>query len=589
MNLFSFIKSQLSIIDVVGEYVALKKAGLYYKASCPFHSEKTASFTVSPHKEIFYCFGCQSSGDVIAFIAKVEHCSQFEAAKHALERYSLQVPESLTREVHQADTHSTHKKRYSELCELVAQWCAHSLHQSPKALDYITKRGFTPETLRQFQIGYFPGGMQSCKNLISFVMAKKFLFADLTEAHILEQGKQVIYSPFEERLIFPIKDQLGRHCGFGGRIFKKEDERAKYYNSRENEFFSKGSLIFGFDLAKKAIQEQDAVCLVEGYTDCMAMVQHGYKNTVATLGTACTPEHLKLLSRHASKLFVLYDGDNAGEKAILRIADICWEVNMELMVIRLPPGEDPASLLTAGHSLEPHRARAQDIFMFYVETLGIPFSSLSLNEKLHNIQRLVQLIKTIGNSLKRDLVLQKASQVLGIPFDSLNNELQRAQPPTIRAAQSSGPKAELTNPEDLLQISLLEKKLFSVIMSNVTLVDKTNADYVIHHFSPPLRSILEKLCKGPGDESVDFVQFFDSLPPHEQKVITQLMFECEEENPTKTFEQLLVQFQKKHWKSIVHDIKIKLNEAEQKGDDHEIKELLSAFENLKKKIVKQGK
>jgi DNA primase len=596
MTLFSFIKSRLSILDVIGEYAALKKAGLYYKASCPFHAEKTASFTVSPHKEIFYCFGCQTTGDVISFIARTENCSQFEAAQHLIDRYGLEVPHTIAHEYKEPNG----KKRYFELCKTVTDWCRASFEKSSVAQNYFLKRGFNASILKQFEVGYFPGGLHANKDLITFAGTKKFLAADLLDTHILEQGRQVMYSPFEERLMFPIKDHLGRHCGFGGRIFKEQDTRAKYYNSRENEFFVKGSLLFGLDQAKKAIQEKGSVFLVEGYTDCLAMVQHGYPHTVATLGTACTLEHLKILARHTPLLYVLYDGDAAGKNAILRLAEMCWEVNVDLFVVKLPPGEDPASFLANGKDLSAPINAAQDIFMFYVDSLGAPFSTLPLGEKLRSTQRLLGLIKHLDDQLKRDLLLQRASQVLGIPLSSLTQELERlkdARPQPTLERQSDPQQAEAKISQEgpdglqkLAKLTLLEKKLFSVIMANIEFLGKTDAVYLIKHFSEPLQSILEKVRTRQSQDgtTVGFVDFFDSLSTIEQQVITQLMLECEEEDPSKTFDHLLTQFQKKHWKSIVQDIKIKINEAEHGHDDQKVKELLATFQEFKKRLLKRG-
>jgi DNA primase len=588
MNLFSFIKSRLSILDVINEYVALRKAGIYYKASCPFHAEKTASFTVSPHKEIFYCFGCQTTGDVIAFIAKAENCSQFEAAQHLIDRYSIEVPSDISNEFK-----GSNNKKYFELYKTVAEWCKAALEKSPEAQAYLLERGFTKELLKQFEIGYFAGGHGAQKSLINFVGGKNFLAGDLIDNHILERGRQVLYSPFEERLIFPIKDHLGRHCGFGGRVFKDRDTRAKYYNSRENEFFIKGSLLFGLDQAKKSIQDKGHVFLVEGYTDCMAMVQYGHNNTVATLGTACSLEHLKVLARHAPLLYVLYDGDEAGKKAILRLAEMCWEVNIEPYVVMMPQGEDPASFLAKGRDLKGAINAAKDIFKFYLDTLGEPFSNLSLGEKLRNTQRLLALFKNIDDHLKRDILLQQASQVLNIPLSSLTHELEQLQSkrdkkyPIDPEAAPQNTTLNEQPAQDLSQISLLEKKLFSVILANVKFLEKTDAVYLIQHFSEPLRTILEKVRKQQvtGGEEARFVDFYDSLPMPEQNIINQLMLECNEEDPTKTFDYLITQFQKQHWKSIVQDIKLKISEAEHSQDDQKVKELLTVFQEFKKRLL----
>ena len=303
MNLFSYIKSQLSILDVISHYAKLKKAGSYWKGPCPFHHEKTGSFTVSPHKEIFYCFGCHVGGDVISFIAKVEQCTQLEAAQHLLEQHQLKLPENLSSEL--SKTSPDEKKRYFFICQTVANWCHENLKKNISVQSYLKKRNFDKKVIVDFTLGYFPGGLASIQSFINHMHKKNILLQELFDANIIIKGQKINYSPYENRIIFPIKDHLGRFCGFGGRVFKENDERAKYYNSRENSFFNKGSLLFGFNKAKKYIQKEEKAFLVEGYTDCIAMVQHGYTNTVATLGTSCTKEHLKSIARHANYVYVL--------------------------------------------------------------------------------------------------------------------------------------------------------------------------------------------------------------------------------------------------------------------------------------------
>ena len=228
MNLFSQVKTNLPILDVVGEYTKLKKAGTYWKATCPFHQEKTASFTVSPHKEIFYCFGCNKGGDLIAFIAAAENCTQLEAAQHLIDRYHLEVPATIAK----TNTPNTDEKnRYFDLCQSVALWCHDTLKKSPAAINYLHERGFDDKNIDLFLLGYFPEGLKAIRSFVSSLRSKAILLSDLTAARIIAESRNVLYSPFEGRIIFPIKDHLGRFCGFGGRIFKQQDKRAKYYNS----------------------------------------------------------------------------------------------------------------------------------------------------------------------------------------------------------------------------------------------------------------------------------------------------------------------------------------------------------------------
>ena len=321
------------------------------------------------------------------------------------------------------------------------------------------------------------------------------LVDDLLENHILARGKNILFSPFEERIIFPITDHLGRYCGFGGRIFKPNDSRPKYYNSHENDHFAKGHLLFGLDKAKKEIQKSGSAFLVEGYTDCIAMAEHGFANTVATLGTACTVDHLNALSRYAQQIYVLYDGDNAGQQAILRIGQLCWQASIDLKVICLPPAEDPASFLGKNLALEPLIQNAKDIFAFFIETIGTDFARKPLSEKLELTRRILEMIQKLDDPLKQDILLKNACTQLTIPFDSLKKELAAPYYCSHRIKNShqshvSGPRA--VKP-DHPAITTLENKIFFSIMNNIQLINKENEEFLTYLSSPPTMRYTNKL------------------------------------------------------------------------------------------------
>ncbi len=589
MSLFNFVKSQISILDVVNQYATLKKAGLYWKGTCPFHNEKTASFTVSPHREIYYCFGCNFGGDVISFMAKVENCSPIEAAKLLIDRYQLNPPTQLMSELN-STTHTQERKEHYELCKIVASWCHDNLLRSPALLSYMQKRGFTKDMISYFRIGYFPGGLPAIKNLLAFAQKQQFLPTDLVQSHIVNEGKTVLYSPFEERIIFPIKDHLGRFCGFGGRVYKNADERPKYYNSKESEFFIKGSLIFGLDLAKKHIQEAGYAFLVEGYTDCMAMVQYGYPNTVATLGTACTLEHLKQLSRYGQELYVIYDADKAGQQAMLRLTELCWQVSLDLKVILLPAKDDPASFLTKGNNLEPLIKNAKDIFVFFIDSLGTDFSSKHLSEKIALIRKLVGTINSIDDPLKRDILLQKASKTLDIPLQTIKNEVNRSFD-TRRKPQEEDEfeEEDIPHEQSIPSSGKLEKTVFCAIMNNIELFNNTNEKYLLEYLPSPLRDILEKLKLLKQETgSVDFVAFFDRLGEIEKNYVSKLLLEHEEEILPAAFDQLIMQLHKKNWKMIVLTIKTKITQAKNNGDTVGVAKMMQDFLELKQAMMRKN-
>ncbi|HLC07271.1 MAG TPA: DNA primase [Candidatus Babeliales bacterium] len=581
MNLFSFIKERVSILDVINEYVTLKKAGGYHKGTCPFHHEKTASFTVSPDKQIFYCFGCHLSGDVISFIARVENCSQKDAAKLLAEKYNLELPQNLSFEASEKNTED--KNHYFAVCKAVALWCHEQLLKNSSAQSYFQQRGFGTENFNYFTLGYFPSGNASISDLLYSMKRQSILARDLVDAHILAEGRTTLYSPFEERLIFPIKDALGRYCGFGGRTFKDHDTRPKYYNSRENEYFIKGSLLFNLDKAKKSIQETGKIFLVEGYTDCMAMTQQGLFNTVATLGTACTVEHLKQLARYSEHIFVVYDSDNAGKLAILRLTELCWHVNLELKVIMLPPGEDPASFLSNKGDFDALIIQAQDIFHFFLNTLGHNFVGKPLNQKIQTARSFLTVIAAISDPLKKDILLQKAAKTFDIPFQSLKQELDRIHEKTALIAPEQPISDAVSQVEP---ISLLEKRIFCAIMNNMRLFNGESRLQLIKYLPSPLGDILMQLKELKGKtESVTFGYFFDTLNEHDKQYISKLLLEEDEIVDTAAFDKLLEQLQKKQWKIIVRNIKAQLTQAKQEGDANKVALILRDFMELQNKLI----
>ncbi|NBP15243.1 DNA primase [bacterium] len=581
-NLFNFIKQRVSILQVINEYVVLKKAGYYWKGCCPFHDEKTASFTVSPHKEIFYCFGCHAGGDVISFITKVENCQPIDAVKQLADRYNINLPETVTSPefYEKADD----KKRYFQLCQIVSQWTEKQLEKYPSVISYLEKRGFTQESIKAFQVGYFPSGAKNFKTLTQELTENNFLIKDLLDVHLMEEGKGTFYSPFEDRVIFPIKDHLGRFCGFGGRIFKPDDQRSKYYNSRENNYFQKGSILFGFDKAKKTIQKSGQAFLVEGYTDCIAMVQHGYTNTVATLGTACTLEHLKLLAYHAQTVFLVYDADTAGHNAMLRLAELCWQVNLDLKTIFLPEGDDPASFLESSGDFNQLKEQAQDILSFFLINVGKEFSNQSLQEKLTGMRKILAVLKNLDDPLKQDILLQKAAAIFDIPFDSLKNELKRT-----KTQQILEPDLKTEIKPALAEISAIEKKFICAILNNRELLLKKEVARLVEYIAPDLQVIIDKLkAIEVITEKDGFLLFFDSLEYHEKQLVNNILLSNDDQADEQELESILLLLEKKYWKKIVGDTKLQIARAQQEDNAEKVNDIVVSFLTLKKKLLRRG-
>jgi len=585
MDLFNFIKQNVDITSVIGEYTSLKKAGsLYWKGRCPFHHENTPSFSVSPHKNIFYCFGCHENGDVINFIEKIEHLSAFEAAQHLAQRFNLEIP----KEVQSSTMHHAVDKNHYRLCHIVAQWCNDMLLKSPQALQYIKNRSISPATSSQFILGFFPSGPKGIQQLLAYVSNQGFSSSDLIEEHIIFQGNNGLYSPFEDRIIFPIKDHLGQTCGFGGRIFLPHDTRPKYYNSMETQHFKKGKLLFGFDLAKQEIHKQKSAFLVEGYTDCIAMHQHGFKNVVATLGTACSPEHLQQLAKHAQTMYLLYDADAAGKQAILRLTSSCWQLDLDLKVITLPAGQDPASLLEQGKSLAPYVASAIDIFSFFLQARGDGFGQESMKSQMTTVQELFELISQVSDSLKQNILLMKTAETLQIPLEIIKKEYTNRHTATQKNTKADTELSD--NQPEKITYDKLEEQIVASIIHDPSLLTEQYETLLLACLSQNALKIVKKIIDyKKTHNSLSIENMSDVLNAEELEQTKSLLFTIESANIQLTFENLMLQFQKKYWKSIASHIKMKMAQAKKDNDLEEIQRLMDVFEKLKLELCKKGR
>ncbi|MGD1997813.1 MAG: DNA primase [Candidatus Dependentiae bacterium] len=599
MSLFSYLKTQVPIMDVVTRYVRLKPAGTYYKGSCPFHQEATASFTISPDKQIFYCFGCQASGDVISFIARTENIGQWDAAQQLIEEFKVTIPDHIAKDSAGAGKRAEEKKSHFALCALVADWAHQELQDNAHAREYVAQRGISNEMVQHFKIGYIPGGVTALQRLVKRAMAENILVKDLIAAGVLFDTKTSIRSPFEQRIIFPITDALGRNCGFGGRIFVPNDERAKYYNSKESEFFIKGKLLFGFDVAKKAMQERKNVFMVEGYTDCVAMAQHGYENVVATLGTACTSDHLKLLARFAETVYVVFDGDSAGTKAILRLAQLCWQVNLELRVLTLGGTEDPASYLQTHADLSAVIDQSRGIFSFFIDTVARDFQEKTLAKKMEAVEEILSLVARIDDVVKRDILLQEASRAMSLPLEALRTKLAGDASALVQSARHprvsedpvpSSPAAAAASKKQTTDQNLEDQLIAACILQAREENGFRVPAAAQKHLSARSVQVLQALEQvPPGDsEAAHLAALQDALPKDLHEWLIQSTMHYGGTVSTTECAQLLARVLQHAWKEVVQKMRTEIQEASARGDNDKVAELLRVFSQLKEGMQHKG-
>ncbi len=418
MDIFDFIRNKSDIFEVVSAYVDLKRAGGYLKGRCPFHMENDASFTISPSKQIYYCFGCKKSGDAIGFIAEKEKISQIQAAQFLAEKFKIQIPMDQLKVAEQKAALAEKQLYFTAYSEFL-NWCVEKFNESSFAQKYVESRGITKQSCQKFEIGFFPSDKTSKNGLLKRLSQKSILISDLINFGIFNSDQS---SPFEDRLIFPIKDTLSRTIALAGRTFLKGDERVKYYNSRESDYFLKRKNLFAIHLAKNEICKKNQAILVEGYIDAVMMHQAGIENVVATMGTSLTQQHFELLENLCQNVVLFFDNDKAGKDAVIRIAEAALPSGLELFVAESVAGKDPAEQVTNDKlSVEEAIKNAPEVCSFYIDRLGNDFFALSSQAKIDRLKDFLAILQKIPNKLKRFFLIQKVAQLTGIKSQSISN------------------------------------------------------------------------------------------------------------------------------------------------------------------------
>jgi len=326
------LKTRLDIVDVVGNYVELKKAGANFKAPCPFHDEKSPSFVVSPAKQIYHCFGCGVTGDPIRFVMEYEKLNYPEAIEKLASYYNFSLQY----------TKGTQKKTDTRLMEKLNDWYKTLLDSNPTALNYLKERGIFESSIEKFGIGYAPASQQT----ITYLKSHMFDIKEGIELGVLGQGENNIFARFIERITFPIHAANGSLVGFGGRTIT--GHQAKYVNSPQTKIFNKSRLLYAYNYAKESIYKQKEMIVTEGYLDVVMLHQAGFTNAVATLGTALTNEHLPLLRKGEPRVTMAYDGDNAGLNAAIKASKLLSAAGMDGGVVIFSEGLDPADMVKNG-------------------------------------------------------------------------------------------------------------------------------------------------------------------------------------------------------------------------------------------------
>ena len=574
------IRNRASIVEVIADYVTLKKAGRNHMGLCPFHAEKSPSFTVSEEKGIFHCFGCHAGGSVFHFLMQYDHLTFPESVERVAKRYGIAI---------ELGARSGNSKELGEreaLYRVNEQVAAHfqkillTHPEGRRAFDYLKARGVDEATARKYMLGYAP---QTGSGLLSLAKKENIPVNDALRLGLLGQrGPQQFHEKFFARVMFPIVNPAGKVVGFGGRVLGQG--MPKYLNSSETPLFHKGSTLYGLYQAKDGIRQADRVVVVEGYLDAIALAQFGVSYSVATLGTALTPEHVRALSRYTKNIIALFDGDDAGLKAAARSFEIFVEAGMLGRAAFLPKGEDPDSFVRVKGkaALEEILDRAVPLADYYFSWLAERHGN-TIEGKSQIANEISRLLAKVTNPFEADLLVRRAVDMLGIHEELLRRRPTPAPGARFAPVSSAAPPAQPDNRDDFAERSLLGLMLrLPAVLSRVA--DDVEAR---KWFSPKWRPLVDGIvAEWQERRNVDLSQWMHQLSPELAQEIAALVLDSErlsDDECDKVAHDCVLYLRRKHLKAMERNLRVAIRAAEEQKDENAKRERMLEWQDLQQK------
>lgn len=575
------IKERLNIVDVVGEYVQLKKTGANHKGLCPFHNETTPSFSVSETKQFYYCFGCGKGGDMFSFVEEVEGMEFAEVLRALAVKANVEL-----KAVNPKDQNE--KTRLIDCNTAAAQFFVATLRQADAAevaRSYIAGRALKDETVQAFRLGYAP---DSWDKLINFLKGKKFTPQEIEQAGLVVRSEKnnSVYDRFRGRLMFPIHNAHGNVIGFTARTLKADEKGAKYINTPQTKVYNKSAAIYGLHLAKKAIQRADAVVLVEGNMDVVKAHQAGFTNVVASSGTALTDTQVRLLKRYTSNVILAFDGDAAGVRAAWRGMEIAIKQGMNIKVLQLPEGQDPDDVITTDPAAFKQLASEARPFMdFAFEHI---LSSLDMNQvadKKQAASELLPMIALFPDQIEQTHYLQRLADTVQVDMHVLQEKLQ----PFASGGQSRPAQQQPAQPQAPERNSLhhmMHERLLALLLTHPSLMSRGDD----LSFEEPHAGLYKKMLTqyNQSDSSNDDIELsFDFDDPQDNNLYQRLSLIAQEmygritlEDATKEYDTLRDRFFRDTITTRLQAIQHELKTAEQQNDTDAIERLSKEFHEL---------
>ena len=521
------VRAASDIVDVIGGYVPLKRNGANFTALCPFHKEKTPSFNVNPHKQIFHCFGCHKGGDVFTFVKEYENIGFTDAVRRLAER--ARIP--LETENNPGAQQARHiKDTLLQIHEQITQrWQAALANDTGGqiARDYLAKRGVADDAIKLFRLGYAP---DEWDDTVNWAKSKGHEFGAMEQGGLIirKEGSDRYYDRFRGRLIFPICDEQGRVIGFSGRILSGDEKIAKYVNSPETPIFTKGKVFFGLDKSKRPLLDAHSAIVCEGQLDLIACYMAGVQNVVAPQGTALTADHARILKRYVDEVVLCFDSDNAGQNAAVRSLDSLLASGLSVRVATVPAPHDPDSFIKefGGPAFRELTDKAEGFFDYYLDRLCATNDVANDKGRVNILQSMSEAVRKTGNDVLLDKYAQKTAMRLGVAADSVRSEFKKRS-----RSQQSAPEA--ADDESLPEIESTPPSIQEITLLKLLLNDDANVEWArgvlildwISH--PNVREIVSRRFDLQGSDGWrGAAAFLDQLEDAESRsLVTQALAE----------------------------------------------------------------
>ncbi|WP_422444167.1 DNA primase [Thermoanaerobacterium sp. DL9XJH110] len=581
------IQSRADIVEIVSEYVSLQKRGENYVGLCPFHSEKTPSFNVSPGKQLFYCFGCGIGGNVYTFLMKKENLSFPEAVRWLAERLGIKLPGKLD--------HEMSEKFRERLCllqvnRMAAEFFHHNLlntAEGRRALRYLDERGVTADTIEAFYLGY---ALPAWDGLIRFARSRGLEVSHLEKAGLVipRKDNSGYYDRFRDRIIFPIEDSARNIIGFGGRVI--DHGEPKYLNSPETPVFSKGKNLYALSKIKKD-PELDVI-VVEGYMDCISLHQSGFTQTVASLGTALTGEQANTLKRFSKGVVLAYDADSAGQAATLRGMDILAREGLRVKILRLPEGKDPDEFirLRGRKAFQEQLTKAIDLVSFKLDLARNGLDIKTPDGKLRFLKKSVEILSVLKDELEREVYVQKLAEELNIPAKTIKDEIKKREFPDTgfkyKNRQTRDNNKEFSKILPVKGFYKAERDILKLLIENEIARRKIIKDLVPAHFIGKntrkiAQVVFEIINRG---QNVTVSDLFNYLDDESAAELSKILVEKVEFQNDDMIDSLIRKVKEGYLKVAIRQVREQIKKAETVGEREETINLLNTYQKLKSEM-----